>query len=171
MTLPFVFQSQAVPGNWLTDGKWLGSLCAYDVGPLTDTVLMAMLGGVTWQACLDRILVVRNSTTARVMSLAAAFGCLLLFVPVLLVGGAVGYVNATALALKNDFHSDMILPAAIFSLSPRVCVLILIDLPFMVLPTCTGMALDSIERSGLPFWDWALSWRPACPRWTRVCCD
>ena len=49
-----------------------------------------MFGGIPWQAYFQRVLSAKSPSTARLLSFIAAFGCIAMAVPSILIG-AVGY--------------------------------------------------------------------------------
>lgn len=51
--------------------------------PLTD---LQMLGGIPWQVYFQRVLSASSATYAQVLSFLAAFGCLVMAVPSVLIG-------------------------------------------------------------------------------------
>lgn len=47
---------------------------------------MQMLGGIPWQVYFQRVLSASSATYAQVLSFLAAFGCLVMAVPSVLIG-------------------------------------------------------------------------------------
>ncbi|XP_077437087.1 high affinity choline transporter 1-like isoform X2 [Vanacampus margaritifer] len=82
-----------------------------------------MLGGIPWQVYFQRVLSASSATYAQVLSFLAAFGCLVMAVPSILIGaiGASTDWNQTsygALSPKDKDESDMILPIVLQHLCP-----------------------------------------------------
>lgn len=48
--------------------------------------LLQMLGGIPWQVYFQRVLSASSATYAQVLSFLAAFGCLVMAVPSVLIG-------------------------------------------------------------------------------------
>ncbi|KAG7264685.1 hypothetical protein CRUP_035344 [Coryphaenoides rupestris] len=82
-----------------------------------------MLGGIPWQVYFQRVLSASSATYAQVLSFLAAFGCLVMAVPSVLIGaiGASTDWNQTsygAVAPKDRDQADMILPIVLQHLCP-----------------------------------------------------
>uniref|UniRef100_A0A3Q4GAV5 High affinity choline transporter 1 n=1 Tax=Neolamprologus brichardi TaxID=32507 RepID=A0A3Q4GAV5_NEOBR len=82
-----------------------------------------MLGGIPWQVYFQRVLSASSATYAQVLSFLAAFGCLVMAVPSVLIGaiGASTDWNQTtygSLPPKDKDESDMILPIVLQHLCP-----------------------------------------------------
>ena len=58
---------------------------------------MQMLGGIPWQAYFQRVLSSSSATYAQVLSFLAAFGCLVMALPAVLIG-AIGASTGKPLA-------------------------------------------------------------------------
>lgn len=67
-------------------------------------VPVQMLGGIPWQAYFQRVLSSSSATYAQVLSFLAAFGCLVMALPAILIG-AIGASTGTHVALRTDPHS------------------------------------------------------------------
>uniref|UniRef100_G1LQ60 Solute carrier family 5 member 7 n=2 Tax=Ailuropoda melanoleuca TaxID=9646 RepID=G1LQ60_AILME len=82
-----------------------------------------MLGGIPWQAYFQRVLSSSSATYAQVLSFLAAFGCLVMALPPILIGaiGASTDWNQTSyrpLDPKGNNQTDMILPIVLKYLCP-----------------------------------------------------
>lgn len=49
-------------------------------------IMLQMLGGIPWQVYFQRVLSASSATYAQVLSFLAAFGCLVMAVPSVLIG-------------------------------------------------------------------------------------
>uniref|UniRef100_A0AAR2J8C8 Solute carrier family 5 member 7a n=1 Tax=Pygocentrus nattereri TaxID=42514 RepID=A0AAR2J8C8_PYGNA len=82
-----------------------------------------MLGGIPWQVYFQRVLSASSATYAQVLSFLAAFGCLVMAIPSVLIGaiGASTDWNQTSYGpvppMEKD-ESDMILPIVLQHLCP-----------------------------------------------------
>ncbi|KAF7252926.1 High affinity choline transporter 1 [Varanus komodoensis] len=102
---------------------WLGSIKTLDVYTWLDNFLLLMLGGIPWQAYFQRVLSSSSATYAQVLSFLAAFGCLIMALPAILIGaiGASTDWNQTdydGIDPKTDDQADMILPIVLQYLCP-----------------------------------------------------
>lgn len=104
-------------------GPWLGKVDGKDLWKWIDNFCLLMLGGIPWQVYFQRVLSASSATYAQVLSFLAAFGCLVMAVPSVLIGaiGASTDWNQTsygAIAPKDRNQSDMILPIVLQHLCP-----------------------------------------------------
>ncbi|XP_039187754.1 high affinity choline transporter 1 isoform X2 [Crotalus tigris] len=93
----------------------LYSVAYTDVVQLFCIFLGLMLGGIPWQAYFQRVLSSSSAMYAQILSFLAAFGCLIMAIPPVLIGaiGASTAWNQTEFFgpdPKNQNKSDMILP-------------------------------------------------------------
>uniref|UniRef100_A0A3B3VK39 High affinity choline transporter 1 n=1 Tax=Poecilia latipinna TaxID=48699 RepID=A0A3B3VK39_9TELE len=108
--------------NWLwADNFFL--LVSYGFMRESIIELCNMLGGIPWQVYFQRVLSASSATYAQVLSFLAAFGCLVMAVPSVLIGaiGASTNWNQTTygyVAPKDKEESDMILPIVLQHLCP-----------------------------------------------------
>ena len=65
---------------------WFGELHAYQFGQYLDYMLLLILGGVPWQVYFQRVLSAKSAMKAQVLSYVAAFGCIIMAVPPMIVG-------------------------------------------------------------------------------------
>ncbi|KAM9804637.1 high-affinity choline transporter 1-like [Neosynchiropus ocellatus] len=102
---------------------WLGKIKPEDKWLWVDNFCLLMLGGIPWQVYFQRVLSASSATYAQVLSFLAAFGCLVMAVPSVLIGaiGASTDWNQTtygSLPPKDRDQSDMILPIVLQHLCP-----------------------------------------------------
>ncbi|XP_036613597.1 high affinity choline transporter 1 isoform X3 [Trichosurus vulpecula] len=81
------------------------------------------MGGIPWQAYFQRVLSSSSATSAQVLSFLAAFGCLLMALPPILIGaiGASTDWNKTSYGVPGPVENqeaDMILPIVLQHLCP-----------------------------------------------------
>ncbi|KAJ8256030.1 hypothetical protein COCON_G00198940 [Conger conger] len=129
VSVPFALSNPAVSDIGVTAKKyiyqeaWLGEIKSGDVVQWMDNFCLLMLGGIPWQVYFQRVLSASSATYAQVLSFLAAFGCLVMAVPSVLIGavGASTDWNQTTYGsvppmMKDE--SDMILPIVLQHLCP-----------------------------------------------------
>ena len=65
-----------------------------------DYFLLLTFGGIPWQVYFQRVLSSKSAATAEILSYLAAFGCILMAVPPVLIGGiakVIGFVETIAI--------------------------------------------------------------------------
>lgn len=75
---------------------WIGHVPTQQLGTYFDCALLLTLGGVPWQVYFQRVLSSRSVWNAQLLSYVAAFGCLLMAIPPMIIG-AVARVTGTYL--------------------------------------------------------------------------
>ncbi|XP_048826201.1 high-affinity choline transporter 1-like [Brienomyrus brachyistius] len=129
VSVPFALSNPAVSDITVTAVKqiyqkpWVGSLKSSDMWMWLDNFFLLMLGGIPWQVYFQRVLSASSATYAQVLSFLAAFGCLVMAVPSVLIGaiGASTDWNMTtygAMPPMEKDESDMILPIVLQHLCP-----------------------------------------------------
>ncbi|XP_012732275.1 high-affinity choline transporter 1 [Fundulus heteroclitus] len=129
ISVPFALSNPAVSDIGLSakeaiyQSPWLGKIKPEDHWLWADNFFLLMLGGIPWQVYFQRVLSASSATYAQVLSFIAAFGCLVMAVPSVLIGaiGASTDWNQTtygSLAPKDKDESDMILPIVLQHLCP-----------------------------------------------------
>ncbi|XP_047456112.1 high-affinity choline transporter 1-like [Mugil cephalus] len=129
ISVPFALSNPAVSDISVTakeaiyQSPWLGKIEPEDKWLWADNFFLLMLGGIPWQVYFQRVLSASSATYAQVLSFLAAFGCLVMAVPSVLIGaiGASTDWNQTtygSLPPKDKEESDMILPIVLQHLCP-----------------------------------------------------
>ncbi|XP_051840255.1 high affinity choline transporter 1 [Antechinus flavipes] len=129
ISVPFAMSHHAVADIGFTavhklfQEPWLGSLKSNEVYTWIDNFLLLMMGGIPWQAYFQRVLSSSSATYAQVLSFLAAFGCLVMALPAILIGaiGASTDWNKTTYGLPEPIErqeADMILPIVLQYLCP-----------------------------------------------------
>ncbi len=62
-----------------------------------------MLGGIPWQVYFQRVLSASSATYAQVLSFLAAFGCIIMAIPSVLIGAIGASTGKTNLCWKPAF--------------------------------------------------------------------
>ncbi|KAK3089314.1 hypothetical protein FSP39_002626 [Pinctada imbricata] len=101
LSIPFAFMNENVGDitnmtasilpNTTTD--WIKELDPKYVGLYMDSGLLLMFGGIPWQVYFQRVLSARSSFNAQILSFAAAFGCVAMAVPSVLIGAIATNTN------------------------------------------------------------------------------
>ncbi|XP_072541339.1 high-affinity choline transporter 1-like isoform X2 [Salminus brasiliensis] len=129
ISVPFALVNPAVSDIGVTAVKkvfqtpWLGKIEPSDSWMWADNFCLLVLGGIPWQVYFQRVLSASSATYAQVLSFLAAFGCLIMAVPSVLIGaiGASTDWNQTSYGsvppMEKD-ESDMILPIVLQHLCP-----------------------------------------------------
>ncbi|XP_068602510.1 high-affinity choline transporter 1-like [Brachionichthys hirsutus] len=129
ISVPFAMSNPAVSDisvsakEAIHQSPWLGKIEPEDKWLWADNFCLLMLGGIPWQVYFQRVLSASSATYAQVLSFIAAFGCLVMAIPSVLIGaiGASTDWNQTSygsLAPKDRDESDMILPIVLQHLCP-----------------------------------------------------
>ncbi|KAM9173839.1 high affinity choline transporter 1 [Pangshura tecta] len=126
ISVPFAMSHPAVKNIGFTAAQkesWLGSIESPDVYSWLDNFFLLMLGGIPWQAYFQRVLSSSSAIYAQVLSFLAAFGCLVMALPAILIGaiGASTDWNKTVYGLPDPTErqeADMILPIVLQYLCP-----------------------------------------------------
>ncbi|KAM8749051.1 high-affinity choline transporter 1-like isoform 1-T2 [Acanthopagrus schlegelii] len=129
ISVPFALSNPAVADISISakeaiyQSPWLGKIEPEDKWLWADNFCLLMLGGIPWQVYFQRVLSASSATYAQVLSFLAAFGCLVMAVPSVLIGaiGASTDWNQTSygsLPPKDKDQSDMILPIVLQHLCP-----------------------------------------------------
>ncbi|AWP12913.1 putative high-affinity choline transporter 1-like [Scophthalmus maximus] len=129
ISVPFALSNPAVTDisvsakEAIYQSPWLGKIEPEDKWLWADNFCLLMLGGIPWQVYFQRVLSASSATYAQVLSFIAAFGCLVMAIPSVLIGaiGASTDWNQTtygSIAPKDKEESDMILPIVLQHLCP-----------------------------------------------------
>ncbi|KAF7670364.1 hypothetical protein LDENG_00252280 [Lucifuga dentata] len=129
ISVPFALSNPAVSDISVSakeavyQSPWLGKIQPDDTWLWVDNFCLLILGGIPWQVYFQRVLSASSATYAQVLSFLAAFGCLVMAIPSVLIGaiGASTDWNQTSygyLAPKDKDQSDMILPIVLQHLCP-----------------------------------------------------
>ncbi|XP_019385136.1 PREDICTED: high affinity choline transporter 1 [Crocodylus porosus] len=129
ISVPFAMSHPAVEDIGRTAVKkvhqepWLGNVKSPDIYTWIDNFLLLMLGGIPWQAYFQRVLSSSSAMYAQVLSFLAAFGCLVMALPAILIGAIGASTNWTQTAYGSPEpwkrqEADMILPIVLQYLCP-----------------------------------------------------
>uniref|UniRef100_A0A8B9HPJ1 Solute carrier family 5 member 7 n=1 Tax=Astyanax mexicanus TaxID=7994 RepID=A0A8B9HPJ1_ASTMX len=119
ISVPFALANPAVSDIGVTAVRkvfqtpWLGKIEPADGWMWADNFCLLMLGGIPWQVYFQRVLSASSASYAQVLSFLAAFGCLVMAVPSVLIGaigastGNSSFTNhtLTPITLLHQSHS------------------------------------------------------------------
>ncbi|KAM4701556.1 high affinity choline transporter 1 [Discoglossus pictus] len=129
ISVPFAMTHPAVTDITVTafeevyQKPWLGSIKAADAWSWIDSFFLLIFGGIPWQAYFQRVLSCSSATYAQVLSILAAFGCLVMAIPSVLIGAVAASTdwNQTEFGPidpQSKEEADMILPIVLQYLCP-----------------------------------------------------
>lgn len=94
--IPFAWTHEAVAEIQWTDWteKWVGEIGGgWWNAHYTDYFLLLTFGGIPWQVYFQRVLSSKSAAKAEITSYIAAFGCIIMAVPPVLIGGIAKATN------------------------------------------------------------------------------
>ncbi|KAM9032321.1 LOW QUALITY PROTEIN: high affinity choline transporter 1-like [Sarcophilus harrisii] len=151
ISIPFAMSHHAVADirftavHELFQEPWLGSLKSNEVHTWIDNFLLLMIGGIPWQPYFQRVLSSSSATYAQLLFFLAAFGCLVMALPGILIG-AIGVStdwNKTTYGLPHPIEreeANMILPIVLQYLCP-------VYISFFGLGAVTAAVMSSADSS------------------------
>nr|XP_039250348.1 high affinity choline transporter 1-like isoform X1 [Styela clava] len=130
LSIPFAMTNDAVTSISETaysgPGGWLGEWDSDYTGEWIDFALLLMFGGIPWQVYYQRVLSSDSAKHAQILSFVAAFGCLVMAIPSVLIG-AIGvstnwtmtkYFDGNGTTPADIDEERMILPIVLQYLTP-----------------------------------------------------
>jgi len=121
LSIPFALINDKVDSIAITPDTsgWLGTWSTPYTGGWIDSALLLIFGGIPWQVYFQRVLSAKSAKQAQQLSFVAAFGCIFMAVPPVIIG-AIGYStrwNETALGTSSVPPAD-VLPLVLHHLTP-----------------------------------------------------
>ncbi|XP_075546733.1 high-affinity choline transporter 1-like [Dermacentor variabilis] len=95
LSVPFAMFHEAVGPISYPRNDFVGSVEWQDFGNYWDSMLLLMMGGVPWQVYFQRVLSSRTAEGAELLSYMAAFGCLFMAIPPVVIGAVAKAANFT----------------------------------------------------------------------------
>lgn len=123
LCIPFSLNNPAVKSMSSDYHDWFGTLPPSQIGQYIDSTFLLVLGGVPWQVYFQRVLSTKTARKAQILSYVAAFGCLIMAIPPMIIG-AIGRVTAwnetsfTGSLPLDASHTSLILPMVLQYLTP-----------------------------------------------------
>ena len=84
--IPFAWTHEAVTPITYDSQDWMGSLTPGWEWYYADYMLLLTFGGIPWQVYFQRVLSSKSAAGAEILSYIAAFGCIIMAVPHILIG-------------------------------------------------------------------------------------
>lgn len=114
LCIPFALTHSAVTSIVETSRDanvtWLGVWPEnYWIGNYVDSALLLIFGGIPWQVYFQRVLSSKSAMRAQVLSYAAAFGCIVMSVPSVLIGAIAKSTDWNATDYR--YHGDIPIPS------------------------------------------------------------
>ena len=86
MCIPFAWSSQYVAPLSSMEVDWIGTIDPKHYFYYLDNGLLLILGGIPWQVYFQRVLSSKSAGRAQLLSYVAAFGCVIMAIPPVLIG-------------------------------------------------------------------------------------
>lgn len=127
LSIPFAMTHEHVQPITINSTAWIQELDASYSGVYIDSFLLLIFGGIPWQVYFQRVLSAKTAVRAQLLSYVAAFGCIVMAIPSILIGAIAKSTdwNATDYALVdkravpiNDEDLKLILPMVLLYLCP-----------------------------------------------------
>ena len=84
--IPFAWNHEAVTPITYDSMDWMGTLTEGWEWYYADYMLLLTFGGIPWQVYFQRVLSSKSAAGAEILSYIAAFGCIIMAVPPILIG-------------------------------------------------------------------------------------
>ncbi|KAL3216267.1 hypothetical protein MRX96_006453 [Rhipicephalus microplus] len=123
LCIPFCMLNESVGTLTYPTNDWVGSLQPKHIGQYIDFGLLLILGGIPWQVYFQRVLSCKTAFKAQLLSYVAAFGCIIMAIPAMIMGAVAKATrwNETAftgpLPLDKE-HTSLVLPMVLQYLTP-----------------------------------------------------
>lgn len=86
MCIPFALMNDHVQSLSSMDVDWIGEIDPKEKWYYIDYGLLLVFGGIPWQVYFQRVLSSKTAGRAQILSYVAAFGCILMAIPPVLIG-------------------------------------------------------------------------------------
>ncbi|XP_017774165.1 PREDICTED: high-affinity choline transporter 1 [Nicrophorus vespilloides] len=123
MCIPFAWMNDKVMPLSSMEVDWIGSVKYEEIFYYMDYALLLIFGGIPWQVYFQRVLSSKTAATAQLLSFVAAFGCILMAIPPVLIGAIAKSTAWNETAYKGPYpltqdETSMILPMVLQYLTP-----------------------------------------------------
>ncbi|XP_025018084.1 high-affinity choline transporter 1-like [Tetranychus urticae] len=121
LCIPFSLNHPAVKSFSPEIHDWFGDLPARQFGRYLDYALLLILGSVPWQVYFQRVLSSRSAFKAKMLSYVAAFGCIVMAIPSMIIGAVARVTVWEETDFKrplDDSHTSLVLPMVLQYLTP-----------------------------------------------------
>jgi high affinity choline transporter 7 len=87
LTIPFAMTNPHVTDISVNASSlWIKSVDPQYSGVYIDGMLLLVFGGIPWQVYFQRVLSAKSAFNAKILSYVAAFGCIVMAIPAILIG-------------------------------------------------------------------------------------
>lgn len=86
MCIPFAWTNEHVASLESMDVDWIGEIQKEEYFFYIDYGLLLVFGGIPWQVYFQRVLSSKSAGRAQILSYVAAFGCILMAIPPVMIG-------------------------------------------------------------------------------------
>lgn len=123
MCIPFAWSNEHVTSLSSMDVDWIGSVSRKELFFYIDYGLLLVFGGIPWQVYFQRVLSSKSAGRAQLLSYVAAFGCILMAIPPVLIGAIAKGTAWNETGYKGPYplsqdETSMILPMVLQYLTP-----------------------------------------------------
>lgn len=123
MCIPFAWTNEHVASLSSMDVDWIGEVEPKQYFFYLDYGLLLVFGGIPWQVYFQRVLSSKTAGRAQVLSYVAAFGCILMAIPPVMIGAIAKATAWNETAYKGPYpltedETSMILPMVLQYLTP-----------------------------------------------------
>ncbi|XP_055380537.1 high-affinity choline transporter 1 [Condylostylus longicornis] len=123
MCIPFAWANDHVKSLSSMDVDWIGSVAPEEYWYYLDYGLLLVFGGIPWQVYFQRVLSSKTAGRAQILSYVAAFGCILMAIPPVLIGAIAKATPWNETDYKGPYpltvdETSMILPMVLQYLTP-----------------------------------------------------
>ncbi|CAH1104314.1 unnamed protein product [Psylliodes chrysocephalus] len=123
MCIPFAWLNDHVAPLSSMEVDWIGEVKREEYFYYIDYALLLIFGGIPWQVYFQRVLSSKSAGRAQVLSFVAAFGCVLMAIPPVLIGAIAKSTAWNETDYKGPYpltvdETSMILPMVLQYLTP-----------------------------------------------------
>uniref|UniRef100_A0A1B0BTV7 High-affinity choline transporter 1 n=1 Tax=Glossina palpalis gambiensis TaxID=67801 RepID=A0A1B0BTV7_9MUSC len=123
MCIPFAWTNEHVKSLSSMEVDWIGEVEPNQRWFYIDYGLLLVFGGIPWQVYFQRVLSSKTAGRAQLLSYVAAFGCILMAIPPVLIGAIAKATPWNETAYKGPYplteqETSMILPMVLQYLTP-----------------------------------------------------
>ncbi|XP_051166168.1 high-affinity choline transporter 1 [Leptopilina boulardi] len=123
MCIPFAWGNPKVLPLSSMDVDWIGRVDPKEYWSYADYGLLLIFGGIPWQVYFQRVLSSKSAARAQILSYVAAFGCILMAIPPVLIGAIAKSTPWNETGYKGPYpltesETSMILPMVLQYLTP-----------------------------------------------------
>lgn len=141
--IPFAMVDPAVTKISVTASSWYGTLETKFAAVWVDYALLLIFGGIPWQVYFQRVLSAKSPHRARALSFIAAFGCIVMSIPAILIGAIAKSTSWNETAYGQDItESALTLPLVLQYLTPTA-------VSFLGLGAISAAVMSSADSSCL----------------------